>query len=482
MYPVAPVTNTRPGMIPSVFASPLGVGWFGGGPGTAGAMAAIVVLFTRDLRVHDNPALHTACATGQPVVPLFVLDPAVPSSPNRDRFLVESLAGLRAALRQRGADLVIRRGDPVAEAVRMASRTRARGITVARDISGYAVRREHRLAGECRSHRLSLTLCDGVTIVPPLALRPSGGADHYRVFTPYWRAWRKQPWRTELPAPGWITLPDGIGTVGRGGFDRTAAPEDTGQIPEPGSGGSPELPPGGETAARRRLDAWQRHAPGYPDHHDDLAADRTSRLSPYLHFGCVSPLAVASRLSDSEDFVRQLCWRDFHHQVLAAFPRLARDPYRPGASDDWRVDPDALVAWQSGDTGVPIVDAGMRQLAAEGFLPNRARLITAGFLTRTMRIDWRHGLRWYQRWLVDADVANNAGNWQWVAGTGNDPRPNRGFNALRQARRFDPDGEYVRRWVPELGNIPGPAVHQPWLLPAGRRPTRYPQPLAVTAD
>ncbi len=439
-------------------------------------MATIVVLFTRDLRVHDNPALHTACATGEAVVPLFVLDPVVPSSSNRDRFLAESLADLRDALRQRGADLVIRRGDPVVEAVRMAGRTQATAIAMARDVSGYAARRERRLADECRSHRLSLTLCDGVTIMPPLALRPSGGGDHYRVFTPYWRSWREQPWRTEFPAPSRIRLPNGIGPVGRGGLD----PVDAGTIPQPGSGGSSELPSGGEAAARRRLDAWRRHAPGYPDHHDDLAADRTSRLSPYLHFGCVSPLAVASRSPDCEDFIRQLCWRDFHHQVLAAFPGLARDPYRPGASDDWRVDPDALAAWQSGRTGVPIVDAGMRQLAAEGFLPNRARLITAGFLTRTLRIDWRYGLAWYQRWLVDADVANNAGNWQWVAGTGNDPRPNRGFNALRQARRFDPDGEYVRRWVPELEHVAGPAVHQPWLLPADRRPRRYPQPLAVS--
>jgi deoxyribodipyrimidine photo-lyase len=443
-------------------------------------MAAIVVLFTRDLRVHDNPALHTACARGQPVVPLFVRDPAVPSSPNRDRFLAESLAALRAALRQRGADLVVRRGDPVAEAVWIAGWTHATGITLARDISGYAARRERRLADECRSHRLSLTLCDGVTIVPPRTLRPSGGGDHYRVFTPYWRAWREQPWRAELPAPGRITLPNGTGPPGPGGRDRAAVPTDTGPIPQSVRGGSPDLPPGGEAAAHRRLDAWQRHAPGYPDHHDDLAADRTSRLSPYLHFGCVSPLVVASRVSGCEEFVRQFCWRDFHHQVLAAFPRLARDPYRPGAFDDWRVDPDALAAWQSGRTGVPIVDAGMRQLAVEGFLPNRARLITAGFLTRTLRMDWRYGLRWYQRWLVDADVANNAGNWQWVAGTGNDPRPNRGFNALRQARRFDPDGEYVRRWVPELGQIPGSAVHQPWLLPANRRPRHYPQPLAVT--
>jgi deoxyribodipyrimidine photo-lyase len=429
-------------------------------------MAAIVVLFTRDLRVHDNPALHTACATGQPVVPLFVVDPSIPSSPNRDRFLVESLAGLRDSLRARGADLVVRHGDPVAEAVGLARDTAATGVALATDASGYAARRQRRLAAACTCHRLSVMLCDGVTVVPPGALRPSGGTDHYRVFTPYWRAWREHPRRAELPAPRRIRFPDDI---------------PPGELPEPGPGHSGDLPPGGEPAALRRLDAWQRLADGYADHRDDLVADRTSRLSPYLHFGCVSPLTVGNRLAAYPEFVRQLCWRDFHHQVLAAFPGLGRTAYRPGADDRWRDDPDGLAAWQSGHTGVPVVDAGMRQLAAEGFLPNRARLISAGFLTRILGIDWRSGMRWYQRWLVDADLANNAGNWQWVAGTGNDTRPGRGFNPLRQAHRFDPDGGYVRRWVQELVDIPGPAVHRPWRLPRGPRP-HYPAPLAVKAD
>jgi deoxyribodipyrimidine photo-lyase len=218
----------------------------------------------------------------------------------------------------------------------------------------------------------------------------------------------------------------------------------------------------------------------YPDHHDDLAADDTSRLSPALHFGCVSALEVTTHLEGrdgSESFLRQMCWRDFHHQVAASFPRIATEDYRP-RGDRWRHDHDELEAWRSGRTGYPIVDAGMRQLRREGWMHNRARLITASFLTKHLYLDWRAGARHFMTWLVDGDVANNYGNWQWVAGTGNDTRPHRMFNPLRQATRFDPSGDYVRRYVPELAGVAGPSVHRPWELdPAVRSALDYPDPL-----
>jgi len=390
-----------------------------------------IVLFTRDLRVHDNPALHAACADADRVVPLFVLDPTVPTSPNRGRFLAESLADLRSSLRARGGDLVLRRGDPVAEAMRVAAATDARRLVLAADASGFAARRERRFAAAAESTRMELVVCDGVTVVPPGAVRPTSGGDHYRVFTPYWRAWRAFPIRAELPAPRRIALPDGI------------AP---GRLPALGRAASPDVATGGESAARRRLRAWRSRAVDYGSVHNDLAADATSRLSSYLHFGCLSPLTVATACAGSEEFVRQLCWRDFFHQLLAGFPELPRRALRPGAADVWRDDPAALAAWQDGRTGVSIVDAGMRQLRAEGFMHNRARLITASHLTKTLGLDWRHGADWFARWLVDADVANNWGNWQWVAGTGTDTKPYRRFNHDRQAARFDPNGEYVRRW------------------------------------
>jgi deoxyribodipyrimidine photo-lyase len=224
---------------------------------------------------------------------------------------------------------------------------------------------------------------------------------------------------------------------------------------------------------RRCLDA-------YDERRDDLAGDATSRLSPYVHFGCVSPLEVATRCPSTtagEAFVRQLCWRDFHHQVTSAFhPIATRDYHDRGRA--WRDDPGALTAWAEGRTGVPIVDAGMRQLRAEGWMHNRARLIIGSFLVKQLAIDWRHGASHFRHWLLDGDIANNSGNWQWLAGTGNDTRPNRRFNVIRQAARFDPDGHYVRRYVAELGDVSGAAVHRPWRLELdARRRLRYPEPI-----
>ncbi|WBB78117.1 deoxyribodipyrimidine photo-lyase [Micromonospora sp. WMMD882] len=397
-----------------------------------------IVLFTRDLRVHDQPALATACAAFDRVVPLYVLDPALAGrSPNRDRFLHQSLADLRAALRERGGDLVVRHGDPVAETIRLADETHAEGVGLSADVSRYARRRERRLRDECDRRRLRLRLFPGLTVIDPGAVRPTGGGDHYRVFTPYHRAWLGVARRAELAAPDRITLPDGV-RVGR--------------LPAVPKGESPDAAPGGESVARRRMDGWLPTLDRYDDRHDDLAGDGTSRLSPYLRFGCLSPLAVANRAGDptgptAGPFVRQLCWRDFFYQATAAFPGMGRLAYRRGATEAWRDDPDALAAWTEGRTGVPIVDAGMRQLRAEGWMHNRARLITASYLTKQLGLDWRAGLAVFGRWLLDGDVANNAGNWQWVAGTGSDTKPYRRFNPDRQAARYDPDGAYVRRWL-----------------------------------
>jgi deoxyribodipyrimidine photo-lyase len=307
----------------------------------------------------------------------------------------------------------------------------------------------------------------GLTVAHPGDLLPASG-DHYRVFTPYWRKWRELPPAVPVAAPRRIRVPNGLRA---------------GRVPALGSltseSPSPNLPEAGEEPARARLDNWVRCGlSGYEEGHDDLAGARTSRLSADLHLGCLSPRALLARVADrpgGEVFGRQLCWRDFHHQVLAARPDITRRDYRRRGKR-WREDERAVEAWREGRTGHPIVDAGMRQLAGEGFMHNRARLIVASFLTKTLRIDWRIGASHFDRLLIDADIANNYGNWQWVAGTGNDTRPNRELNPLRQARRFDPDGEYVRRWVPELRGIEGGAVHEPWReAPSARR--GYPDPI-----
>ncbi|GAA2579688.1 deoxyribodipyrimidine photo-lyase [Winogradskya consettensis] len=437
-------------------------------------MRTAIVLFTRDLRTHDNPALASACANAETVVPLFVLDPKLQQlSPNRARFLHQSLADLRESLRARGGDLVVREGDPVAETIRLAGEVEADGVALTQDVSAYARRREQQLQEECERHRISLKLFPGTNILSPGDVRPGGGGAYYKVFSPYYRSWESAKWRDEVATPRKITLPPDV---------------NVGNLPAPPAGESPDAVDGGETEGRRRLKTWLGHLGPYDELHDDMPADGTSRLSAYLRFGCLSPLAVANAAREkngpgSAAFVRQLCWRDFYYQVTYSFPRISTTAYRESGDREWRNDPDALQHWKDGLTGVPVVDAGMRQLMAEGWMHNRARLITAAFLTKHLDLDWREGVKWFFRWLNDGDVANNSGNWQWVAGTGNDTKPYRRFNPIRQGERFDPDGEYVRRYVPELKSVRGKAVHQPWRLPdTVRSGLDYPGPLESHRD
>ena len=422
-----------------------------------------IMLFTRDLRVHDNPALHAALADGEHVVPLFVWDEEIlagpMAAPNRLRFLSESLEDLRRTLRSLGGDLIVRRGDPAAVAGEIAARTGARSLFLADDHSDHARRRLAAL----RELPLRVTATPGLTVVPPGDLAPSSGGALYRVFTPYWRAWSAVPCDPLLPPPDRIALPPGL---------------EAGTPPDPSvSGCSPALLPGGEGEGRRRLAAWASGGlADYDDERDVLARDGTSRLSAHLRFGTLSPREVLHATSGCEPFTRQLAWRDFHYQLAAAHPDLGWRDYRPGKVD-FRDDPDALEAWCGAETGVPIIDAAQRQLHHEGFMHNRARMITASFLTRVLRVDWRHGYRHFRDWLADGDVPNNAANWQRLAGTGNDPRP-RTLSPLRQAARFDPDGSYVHRWLPELEALAGPAAHRPWKAePSLRRTLRYPAPL-----
>jgi deoxyribodipyrimidine photo-lyase len=211
---------------------------------------------------------------------------------------------------------------------------------------------------------------------------------------------------------------------------------------------------------------------------NDLARDGTSRLSPYLHFGCISAGEVVTRARDhgdgGDEFVRQLCWRDFYLQLLAGNPQTVTHELheRGGERSD---DDDALATWAAGSTGYPIIDAAMRQLRAEGWIHNRARLLVGSFLTKTLGVDWRRGADVFFELLVDGDVASNVGNWQWVAGTGVDPRPNRAFNPIAQAKRLDPNGDYVRRYVPEVADLRGSAVHEPWRAPLAACAPEYPQ-------
>ena len=422
-------------------------------------MSVAVVVFTRDLRVHDNPALHAAAESADRIVPLFVLDDAILSSafnrPNRAAFLADSLADLDGSLRRLGGRLVVRRGSIADEVAKVAEEIGAAAVHIAADYTGYARARDRRLR-EALGNR-PLHEHHSHVVVPPATVTPSGGAgkDHFAVFSAYLRRWTQAGARPVCPLPDRLCLPDGL---------EPGRPPVADEIC-PGTR-SPDLPPGGEAPGRARADAWfagpiARYDDGG---HDDLVNDEgTSRLSPYLHFGCVSAVELVARADRRkrgvDAFRRQLAWRDFFTQVMAARPEASRTDYRT-KHDRWRRDDAAVAAWRAGRTGYPLVDAGMRQLRREGWMHNRARLVTASFLTKHLYVDWRIGARHFFDHLVDGDVANNCLNWQWVAGTGTDTRPNRVLNPTRQQQRYDPDGVYVRRYVEEYGtpDYPAPIV------------------------
>jgi len=387
-----------------------------------------LVLFTRDLRLHDHPALAEAAHIGE-VLPLFVLDPRLlRRSPNRSSFLVQTLQDLRAALSSRGAPLVIRRGDTAAVTIALARRHHCDAIHITSDVTTVAARRAETL----QASGIAVRTFAGNEVIAPGEVAPVG-EDAYRVFTPYLRAWERASWRPPAPTPRRI-LP---------------VVSDHGRLPAPVRATASRVPTGGERAARRAMRAFfRRGLDRYADQRDRLDLDPTSHLSAYLRFGCVSPLELATLASerDGDAFVRQLAWRDFFRQLVGADPRRTRDDLRPGRAPRWRQDPAAFERWTRGATGVDLVDAAMRQLLEEGWMPNRARLVAASYLTRTLELDWRLGAAHLDRHLVDGDPASNIGNWQWVAGTGANPRRGTALNIDRQARRFDPGGEYVARY------------------------------------
>ena len=436
-----------------------------------------LVVFTRDLRVTDNPAL-TAAARASRVACAFIHDDALrsgrPMHPLRTHFLSECLTDLDASLRRLGSRLEVREGNWVNEVLGLAAHTGARSIHMSDDVTPYA-RRRFACLDAAAGKTVEVCRSPGLTIVPPGVVTPAGG-DHYRVFTPFYRRWLTTPRRHRLPPPAMLPAVDGTGPRSRSRF--AAAP------PTPRQ--SPAIGRGGEHAAAARLATWAAgEVARYGERRDRLAEPATSRLSLDLHFGCLSPLHVEAALADLPGvgpFRRQLCWRDFYTQILAARPEVAWSDYveRGGQS---RTDRSGFEAWSQGLTGLPVVDAAMRQLALEGFLPNRARMIAASFLTRQLRLDWRVGARHFLEHLVDADVALNNLNWQWMAGRGTGANPHRVLNPTRQGRRFDPQGTYVRRYLPELRGLDSAIIHEPWRL--GHRELArlgYPAPMVPVGE
>lgn len=457
-----------------------------------------VLWFRRDLRLHDHPALADALARADRIAPLFVLDPALITgrwrSPNRTWFMLASLAALAASLEAAGSVLVVRVGRPELVVPAFAAEVGARTVHVSRDYAPYGRARDRRVAAALLLAGVVLHAAQGNLVQEPEDLATRTGTP-YRVFGPFHRAWSTLWVRTPLAAPAVIPT-DGL--PARAGSTVVTVDERilawVGALRELGVGAAevegltrptadPELvPDSGESAARLRLARWTRAVGDRPPRvldyergRDLLGTDGTSRLSQDLRWGLLSPVEVVTHALAAgpgpgpgvHRFVAELAWRDFYAHVLWHDPGSARRATRR-AYDlvPWRDDEVAIAAWTGGQTGFPVVDAAMRQLAATGWMHNRARMIVASFLTKDLLVDWRVGEAWFMRHLLDGDPASNNGGWQWAASTGTDAQPYfRVFNPVAQGRRFDPDGAYIRRWVPELAGVPVDYLHAPWTMP-----------------
>ena len=434
-------------------------------------MPTAIVWFRRDLRLTDNPALRAALAAGA-VLPVYIHDPAgegawAPGAASR-WWLHHSLAALESALAGLGSRLVIRRGDSLEHLLAIARESGAVAVHWNRLYEPAAVARDTRIKAALREQGFAAESHAAALLHEPSVLK-TGGGEPYRVFTPFWKRFQQevQP-APPVPAPRTLAAP---------------APSPQGLpllslelLPPLGwAARFPEFWQPGEAGALRQLRAFIRRAlASYKSGRDYPAGTGVSYLSPHLHFGEISPRQVWHAVQGAahgpaamgaEAYLRELGWREFAHHVLFNFPHTPDAPmYSKYTAFPWRRDHERLLrAWQRGATGYPIVDAGMRELWATGWMHNRVRMVAASLLVKNLRVPWLEGARWFWDTLVDADLANNTMGWQWSAGCGADAAPYfRIFNPVAQSRKFDPDGAYIRRWVPELSGLAGDTVHAPW--------------------
>jgi deoxyribodipyrimidine photo-lyase len=410
----------------------------------------------RDLRLKDNPALRAAIEADS-VIPTYILDPAFSnSSPRRRDFLYEGLHALDRDLRTRGSYLVVRKGSPVEVLTKLVHQTNAEAIFAEEDFTPYARHRD----AEIERH-LPLHLVHGQTVHHPNAVHKSEGKP-YTVFTPFSKAWKAR-----LPSPiNLIPAPDRIGSP-------------TGILGEalPSFKVSPCFPAGEEEALVRLEEFLHQRIYSYGRDRDRMDLNGTSSLSPYIHFGMLGLRQAVSAAQQAivaakgetskksaEVWLNELIWREFYVQILYHFPYVSKRAFKPSlANIAWRNDESEFEAWKEGRTGVPIVDAAMRQLREIGWMHNRARMIVASYLVKDLLIDWRWGEAYFMEQLIDGDQAANNGGWQWTAGTGTDAAPYfRIFNPILQSAKFDPHGEYIRRWVPELKGLGSKDIDAPW--------------------
>ena len=429
-------------------------------------MSCVIWWLRRDLRLHDNPALAAAVATGEPVLPVYIHAPdeAGPWAPGAAArwWRHHSLEALEQALAHAGSSLVIRQGDSLAVLRRLIAETGANAIYWNRLYEPAAVARDCDIKRQLCEQGLAVRSFNAALLCEPWALETGNGGP-YRVFTPFWRKLMSQlALRAPLPAPRQLKAPARPPMSGSLGELRL--------LPEVGwAGGLAASWTPGEVGGLARLEQFRESGlAAYERQRDWPACDGVSALSPWLHCGEISPwqvLAAVRERAGAEAFVRQLGWREFAHHVLFHFPDFPDKPLNPDFEHfPWRQDhQDLLACWQRGQTGFPIVDAGMRQLWHSGWMHNRVRMIVASLLVKNIRAPWQAGARWFWDTLVDADLANNSLGWQWAGGCGADAAPYfRIFNPVRQGQRFDPDGAYVKHWLPELREVPQRFIHCPW--------------------
>ncbi len=439
--------------------------------------APALMWFRQDLRLGDNPALSAAVASGRPVVCVYVLDDVSPGEwimGGASRWwLHQSLTSLVANLAEKGAELILRLGDASEVIIDLADAIGAAEVHWNRCYEPFAVERDRAVKDRLKAAGVKAESHNGALLFEPWEIK-TGAGDPYRVFTPFWRACRAQGLPTAtLPTP--TSIPASKAQIASDALHDWAL-----QPTKPDwAGGIRDAWTVGEASAHGRLTAFlQRHVCGYKTQRNLPGVHGTSRLSPHMHFGEISPRQVASRVLDhmaehgeeggANTFLSEIGWREFSHSLLYHNPDFPNENFQAKFDNfPWTSDDTALDAWQRGETGYPIVDAGMRELWTTGWMHNRVRMIVGSFLVKHLLIDWRQGERWFWDTLVDADLANNAAGWQWIAGSGADAAPYfRIFNPMTQGEKFDSDGAYVRRWISELAKLPTKHIHLPWTASA----------------
>ncbi len=457
----------------------------------------LIVWLRRDLRVSDNAALSAACAQAEQVVPLFVFDPDILSREDtgaaRVAFLIDALGVLDANLQKRGGRLIVRRGKVPEQIVKAVEDFGADGVFHQREYEPFGVKRDEAVAAALKEQGKVVETFGGLSLFEPPEVMSKTGTP-YTVFGPYKREWFSRPADGPVRAPSHVPVPENAYSDAL-----PSAKELKFQTPQ-------TFDCGGEDAAHALLKAFlAKKIKEYDSARDILSEDGTSRLSRHLHLGTLSARFVVDAVRragldkpsgsptseqkaehqqepEHSTFLSEIAWHDFYLQILYHFPHVAEGPFKKQfAGLEWENNKTLFEAWKTGQTGYPIVDAAMRQMNSEAWMHNRGRMIVASFLTKDLLIDWRWGEKYFMQQLVDGDQAANNGGWQWAAGTGNDAQPFfRIFNPTSQGEKFDPDGAYVKRWVPELARVPAKFIHAPWKLSDAERALAcpdYPKPI-----